>query len=189
MNIYEAGRNISHETIDSPTPHLYLLCGLQGSGKSTIGRFLSANTSADILKTDKIRRELFPHSQNTAKERQAVYEEMFIRAKQQISQGRPIILDATFLSEAKRAQAIAIAQEAGIKFTIIKAEAGEETTRKRLDARKGDDSTADYAIYLRNKDNFEQIAEEHLVINNSGSLEELEEIIAHHFPPFSNRRS
>lgn len=183
MNINEAGRNISHESIEAPDPHLYLLCGLQGSGKSTIGRFLSANTSADILKTDKIRRELFPYPKNTANERQAVYEELFMRAKKQVSQGRPIILDATFLSETRRAQAIAIAQEAGIKFTIIKAEADEQTTKKRLEARHGDDSTANYAIYLKNKDNFEQIPGEHLVINNSGSLEELEEAIAQYFPP------
>jgi hypothetical protein len=74
----------SAEGENKDMPQLYLLCGLQGSGKSTVGRLVAEKINGEILKTDKIRTEMFPNPQYTPHERQAVYDEMFRRATEQI---------------------------------------------------------------------------------------------------------
>src|SRR3989344_6839416 len=156
MSSNEVRDHSSVETKQLTDRQLYLLCGLQGTGKSTIGQLIAERIGAQILKTDKIRSELFPNPQYTPAERQAVYDEMFRRATEQILQGKRIILDATFLSQSRRAVALEIAQETGVGFKIIQAEANDEEIRNRLDARYGDDnSTAAYEVYLREKNEFE----------------------------------
>jgi hypothetical protein len=45
----------------------------------------------------------------------------------------------------------------------------------------GDDSEASYQEYLITRDLFEQITEDHIEINNSGTLDDLDMQIAVHF--------
>jgi predicted kinase len=58
---------------------LFVVCGLQGTGKTAVSRLISWKTGAVLLRTDVIRRELFEKPTYSEEEKNRVYEEMFAR--------------------------------------------------------------------------------------------------------------
>ena len=99
---------------------LCLVGGLPGSGKSTLSAGLAEHTGAVVISSDQLRRELVengtlgggadeyrqglysPSAMNT------VYSEMLARARQQLTMGRSVILDATWSHAAYRRNAEAL---------------------------------------------------------------------------------
>lgn len=153
---------------------LTLICGLQGTGKTTVGRILAEVQSAKLLGTDIIRKDLFQNSQYTSEEMQVVYEEIFLQARHRLEQGEDVILDATFSKMQNRARAQKIADQLNIDFLVIEVTCSDENMiKERLRNRAIDASEADWEVYLQAKKEFESITRPHLTIDNSGTPEEL----------------
>ncbi len=149
---------------------LILVCGLQGTGKTTVARILGELMNATVLRTDVIRKELFKKPTYSDKEFDAIYDELFKRASR-IRGG--VILDATFSKEKHRNKAVSISKNAVILEVICK----EEVIKERLKERQGDESNAKFEQYLLFKKTFEPIKTEKIVIDNSKTIEELKQDI------------
>lgn len=159
-------------------PRLTIVSGLQGSGKSTVAQLLAKARNADVLRTDVIRKEMSAAPEYGDGERQQVYEEMFRRARARLERGGEVILDATFEKRRNRDQAAAVAGAVGAEFEIFEVTCSEEETRKRLAARSGDASDADWSVYLRSRAAFEPLAEPRVTIDTSGTRAEVEAEVA-----------
>ncbi|MFC6734896.1 AAA family ATPase, partial [Halolamina salina] len=75
---------------------LVLVCGLPGTGKSTVAERIAELLPARMLRTDVVRKELFPEPTYEAEESAAVYDELFDRARDRLDAGEHVVLDATF---------------------------------------------------------------------------------------------
>ncbi len=161
---------------------LIVLCGLPGSGKSTVGRLIAERVNVTILQSDMIRRELFPIRTYSPDESITVYETMMARAKSNLEAGETVIVDATFVAVAYRAVPLALADEVGVASQIVHVVSSPELTKKRLAARTNDPSEADYEIYLHLREQFEEIKTAHTLIENVGDLAELERQVERFLP-------
>jgi len=154
---------------------LVLVCGLPGTGKSTVAERIAKRLPARLLRTDVVRKELFPEPTYAAEESAAVYDELLDRAREAIDAGDHVVLDATFRRRHLRERAAEVAADAEIEFRLARVTCEESVVRERIHTRQAeedDESDADFAIYTKLKDEFEPIErEDHVVIDNSGSLE------------------
>jgi predicted kinase len=135
---------------DLPGPILFVMCGLMGSGKSSVARLLAESLGAEILATDTIRRETFGASNEpaaygqgtyTAENRRRVYDILFNRAAEHLGQGFSVILDGAFLKASLRDEALQLAQAQGLSSLVIRCTCPEEVAEVRIAARlaKGTD--------------------------------------------------
>ena len=160
---------------------LVIVCGLQGTGKTTVAKRIAAKRNATLLRTDTLRKELVLAPQYSDQENERVYDEMFIRARSLLQQHVNTILDATFSTFVRRNKAREVAQQCRAQFKIVTVSAAEQIVKTRLEHRSGDDSEAGYQEYLKSKGLFERITEDHVEIDNNGTLDDLDTQIAIHF--------
>ncbi|MDH3659178.1 MAG: AAA family ATPase [Alphaproteobacteria bacterium] len=153
---------------------LTIICGLPGTGKTVVARLVAKSREAALLRSDVLRRELLATPTYADGEKQAVYDEMFARAKRTLFNGRSVVLDAAFNKRVNREKAAALAAALKVDFEITLVTSSEEAIRDRLLHRVGDESDADWRIYQFLKSRFERIDEEHVVITNDGDLASLE---------------
>ncbi len=164
---------------------LVVVMGLSGSGKSFLSRILHEEFGYEWLRSDVIRKELvgmdpgekagaeFGRGIYTEEMTRRVYEEMVKRARELLSQGKRVVLDATFLKRWQRD----LVRESFERPLFILATASEEEIRKRLSERE-DVSDADFRIYLKQKEVFEPPDEVPFVeISTERSREELVSIL------------
>ncbi|NPA33056.1 MAG: AAA family ATPase [Aquificae bacterium] len=157
-----------------------VLFGLSGSGKSFIGSILR-ELGYEHIRSDEIRKELarIPLTQSakapfgkgiyTQEMTKRVYEELIRRAKRALSEGKSVVLDATFLRRWQRK----LAKEHFPDALFILVKASDETIRKRLSERK-DISDADISVYEKQKEIFEEPSDvEHVVLNTEKEREEI----------------
>src|SRR3989338_8176568 len=145
---------------------LIIVCGLSGTGKTTIARLLAERTSAAHLRTDVIRKEVFWSPDYSEAEKEKVYKLMFERA-QQLLKGGSVVLDATFLKYRHRQTARKLALAAEAPFYIVEVVCPEEIVKERLAKRVGDASDARFGEYLAQKNALEPIREKHLQVDTS----------------------
>ena len=74
------------------------------------------------------------------------YGQLFALARDALHAGYPVVLDAAFLRRDKRKQALMLARELGVPFSILHCEASPAVLQERLLARHGDASGADVAV-------------------------------------------
>lgn len=161
---------------------LVLVCGPPGTGKSTVAERVTERLGGRLLRTDVVRKELFPDPSYTSEESEAVYDELFARAHQSLEDGEHIVLDGTFRRATLRDRAAAVADEVGVEFRVVRVTCTEAVVRERIAARADDPSDADFAIHKQIKAEFEPIERECLVVDNSGSLEATIETVDEAFP-------
>lgn len=149
---------------------LVVVCGLPGAGKSTVSRRVTDRLDGRLVRTDVVRKELFPDPAYTSAESRAMYEEVVDRARRAAEAGEHVVLDGTFRSRAIRDRVAAVAADAGVDFRLVRVECDERLVRERIAARVDDESDADFEVYELLKDEFEPIEREHVVVDNSGSL-------------------
>jgi predicted kinase len=162
---------------------LILVCGHPGTGKSTVAERIADRLDGRLLRTDVVRKELYPEPAYTDEESAAVYAELFERASERVAAGEHVVLDGTFREQALRQRAATVAADADTEFRLVQVVCAEATVRERIRAREGDESDADFEIHQELKDEFEPLErEDHLVIDNSGTLAETLEAVDDAFP-------
>jgi uncharacterized protein len=139
----------------APAPaRLVAVGGLSGSGKSTLALALAphlgAAPGARVLRTDVLRKTLagvppespLPQSAYSKEMSEKVYARLLTNAARILGMGWSVIVDAVFLDPAERQAAARVAAEAGVPFTGLWLEAGQEVMAERIGVRRGDASDA-----------------------------------------------
>src|SRR4051794_3353985 len=157
-------------------PALLVMVGAPGSGKSYLGRILSAALGAELIQTDAVRKELFPDPSYTSAEASSVYTACHTRIAAALAKGRRVVFDGTNLREKRRRTLYQLADRAQAPALVVVAYASEETIRARLQHRAAggdpdDQSDADWTIYLRMRRDTEPIPHPHIVANTAVSLD------------------
>lgn len=162
---------------------LVVVCGLPGAGKSTVSRRIATRLDGRLVRTDVVRKELFPDPEYSAAESSAVYEEVLARARETLSEGGRVVLDGTFRRRELRERVAGVAVDCGRPYRFVRVECDEAVVRERIAAREDDESDADFEVYKLLKDEFEPIDGEHSVVDNSGSLAATTEQVDDLFAP------
>ncbi|ELZ57211.1 kinase [Halorubrum hochstenium ATCC 700873] len=150
------------------TGRLVVVCGLPGVGKTTVAERIADHVDGRIRRTDVIRKELFDDPEYTDAETEAVYAELLARAREDIAVGEAVVLDATFADDRFRAAAREAAAETAAAFDLVQVACDEEVVERRIERRDGI-SDADFEIHLHFKELFDEVAGDHVVVDNSGT--------------------
>ncbi|GAA0551922.1 AAA family ATPase [Halorubrum ejinorense] len=151
---------------EASTGRLVVVCGLPGVGKTTVAERIADHVDGRIRRTDVIRKELFDDPEYTDAETEAVYAELLARARDDIDAGGAVVLDATFAEGRFRTAARETAAEAGAEFDLVEVACDEAVVERRIERRDGI-SDADFDIHLRFKELFDEVATDHVVVDNS----------------------
>jgi aminoglycoside phosphotransferase family enzyme/predicted kinase len=140
-------------------PCLVLIGGLPGAGKSTLARGLAERANFLVIRSDLVRKELaglspedsaaspFGEGIYTPAWTDRTYAECLRRAEGALFEGRRVIVDASFGEEQKRGAFLEAAARLAVPAIFLLCRACPETTRARLERRRGDASDAGPAIY------------------------------------------
>ncbi|MXV62571.1 AAA family ATPase [Natronorubrum sp. JWXQ-INN-674] len=153
-------------------PTLLVYCGLPGVGKSVASAYAAERLSATRYRSDAVRKELFPNPSYTSAESAATYAELLERARTDLESGTDVVLDATFRTRTNRDQAVTVAREAGADAMFVHVTCALEVVEERIERRTNTISDAQFEQHLQLRESFEPIERDHVVIDNSGSLEE-----------------
>lgn len=140
-----------------------IVCGLPGVGKSTTAREIGAETGADIIRSDAVRKQLFDEPTYSSQETEQVYEAMLDRARATLPE--PVVLDATFRQRRHRSMAVALARARSVDYQIVKVECEESVVRRRISERTNDPSDADFSIYQQVE--FEPLTRDAIIVDNT----------------------
>ena len=144
-----------------PGAGIIIMHGLSGSGKSTVAAQLVEALGAVRLRSDVIRKQLFdlrPDTDSGSATEQGIYsadstEKTYRRLEQLTAMIAAahfcVIVDATFLQEARRQQFLQLQTGLDCARIIVNCEAPQETLRKRISERKNDPSEANLEVLER----------------------------------------
>ncbi len=153
-------------------PALVVLCGLPGTGKSTVGGTLAGRIGAAYLSSDTVRKQLAgvdPRERVAERDREGLYapgmnertyEELRRRAAEHLAAGRPVVLDAMHGRAEERRAALDVARAAGVPALIAELRLSEADALTRIDARASDPnltSDATREVYLASVGRFETV--------------------------------
>jgi aminoglycoside phosphotransferase family enzyme/predicted kinase len=134
---------------------IWIVCGLSGSGKSTIAAELGKRMNLKCYRSDVIRKRLFglsPEQQvvttfgksiYTPAASDKTYEQMLVESRKEMSRGRSVILDGTFGRLQHRVLARRLAEQMEANVIFIECRCRQSTLRQRLTAREKQKSISD----------------------------------------------
>ncbi|MGD0291581.1 MAG: AAA family ATPase [Candidatus Binataceae bacterium] len=182
-------------------PALVVVCGLSGTGKSTVSRMLQYRTGFEMLVSDRLRKRLAGVAETfdgdapygagiySAAFDRLTYDTLLARADGHLLEGRGVIIDATFKRPEDRRAALATGFQIGVPvlFVECRADHGEVLRRLRERTSKGaGPSDATEEVYLRQREEFVPIREvsarQHLVVDTTKGIE-------HVLPPIEDSLS
>ena len=168
---------------------LYVLCGLPGTGKSTYAKKLHEIFDVALFRSDEARQELPEFSARSGpvpfgtgiyrpEMRGRVYSRLLSMAQEEIKNGRPAILDATFSMKKWREEAVRMAEDLDVNILFLECVCSRDTILERLSRRReGDDSLSDARPEHLDGlvDEFESMdelsPERHITINTEAEIE------------------
>jgi len=126
-----------------PSPRLYAIGGLSGSGKSRLALKGCGIERAIIIRSDATRKRIAASHPDLALYGDAMnrhtYDAMYDAASTLLAAGWSVILDATFLSGAERNMASKLAQSSGVAYLLYWLDIPEEQLREHIRHRQTDD--------------------------------------------------
>jgi aminoglycoside phosphotransferase family enzyme/predicted kinase len=150
---------------------LLLVCGVIGTGKSTLARALADRVGGAVVSSDVVRKHLAGLSPTdrggsfdelySAEAKARVHRALLERAADIVASGRAAILDATWSQRGQRDAAIQWAAERGVKARVVEVRASEDEIRARLlrRSRAGSDaSDAGPELLEQSRREFEPVA-------------------------------
>lgn len=125
------------------SPRMIVTLGLMGTGKTTLAEALEGELGIKRLSSEEVSQRLFPvdgagrAKQNRLDPNQAtqVYHELLREARDYLSRGLSVILDASFLHREYREQALSLARELHVKPLFVECRLSKSDTIARLDRR------------------------------------------------------
>jgi aminoglycoside phosphotransferase family enzyme/predicted kinase len=168
-----------------PPAMLVIMCGLSGTGKSTVAREVAKPLRAKLLVSDVVRKKLLgiaptqralaavgddAYSAETTKR---TFDAMFSEAREHLMRGQSVVLDATFLRRDLRKVAMRLARETGAQFASVVVSATDAEVRRRLERRTKSGrgvSDAGWDVYLQQKRKFQpptEVPKERLIRTQS----------------------
>jgi predicted kinase len=165
-------------------PVLVLLVGAPATGKSRLARRLAAALRAQVIESDRVRKQLFAEPRYTGGEHAAVYGWCHTILKSALVVGRSVIFDATNLEERVRRRVYDIVEDCEARLAILWVTCPPAVVQERLLRRQqrldaDDVSDADWPVYLDLRRKAEPIRRPHVVINTAVSYDTvLERFIA-----------
>jgi hypothetical protein len=169
----------------SKKPLLFIVCGLTGTGKSTVAKKISVDYGAHYLNTDIIRKELagidkferhfdeYDKGLYSPEKVDSTYSKMIERAKELLKRRENVVLDATFQKKKHRNKAKEAAKESNALITFIKCVCPPPIVKERLDKRVKKKSISDgrWEIYCKQKETFEPFVADIEFDTSKGSYE------------------
>jgi predicted kinase len=146
---------------------IIVVCGLPGTGKTTLAKNLASLMGAVILSTDKIRKEIIANPTYTVQEIKLVYRILLLLAKYLHNAGVNCILDGTFSTENQRKAVKKDLSLSQTQFYIVECICPQDVTISRLKKRRGDYSDADFSVYMKKKKMYQPVEEEHFIADTT----------------------
>jgi aminoglycoside phosphotransferase family enzyme len=154
-----AGRQASHIDLAAAhaapgVPHLLLMYGYSGSGKSRLAHRLAPHLPAVVVRSDLERKRLHgldPYRSAAAAVGSGLYdaaattrtyERLEAVARAVLAAGWSIVVDAAFLESERREAFLRLGLDAGARPALLHCEAPAEVLRARVASRRGDPSDA-----------------------------------------------
>ncbi len=154
--LYNAARDyfvLAEQYLSHRKPHLFIIGGLSGSGKSHLSLLGLRYEKAIIIRSDATRKRIAEHHTELPLYSQTMhrltYQAMFDAAKTALKAGFSVILDATFLHPASRQAVIELGATLNTPLSFYWLEMDKELLRKRIKqraARNSDISDADLEV-------------------------------------------
>ena len=144
-----------------------IACGLPGTWKTETTEEVARIKGYPLLRSDIIRLEVLKNEDvfdekvaSDMKKRTSVYDEMLRQADETLNKNAGVILDATFVTQALRRSAAAIAARHNKTFIIQQTDCPQEVSIQRILARTKEDYQSNALTeqaYLNNKKSFEKV--------------------------------
>ena len=144
-----------------------IACGLPATNKTETMDVVARLKGYEMLRTDIIRQEVLKgediFDEKVAADmdrRKMVYDTMFSRADDLASQGKGVILDATFISQQLRIRAAEVAAQNNKTFIIQQTQCPEEYSLNKISKRTKDNYESNALTpqaYFNNKERFEPV--------------------------------
>jgi hypothetical protein len=157
---------------------LLIACGLPGTWKTETTEEVNKIKGGKLLRSDLIRLEVLKNQDifdekvaGDMKKRTQVYDVMFQQADEAFKSNQCVILDATFVTQALRQRAAAIAAKHKVAFVILQTDCPQEVSIKRILARSKEEYVSNALTeeaYLNNKRRFEAVDTDNLKKLNPG---------------------
>lgn len=146
---------------------LLIACGLPASYKTETTEVIAEVKGYTILRTDLIRLTVLKNEDifdekvaSSMDKRKLVYDEMFRMADELAAQGKGIILDATFVTQALRTRAAEVAARHNKILVIQQTQCPQEVSLRRISKRTKENYESNALTeqaYLNNKKKFEPV--------------------------------
>ena len=174
---------------------LVLVTGPSGSGKSVLAGVLAARLGCVTLSTDMLRRELFEVTPQrealdagkyAPEAREHVYDEIESQARDFLADGRPVLIDGTYIERRQRAPVVEMARELKTRLLVVECSAPDDVVEARQKKREGEAWTTSegrWEVYLAQKAKLEPADElpeaERLSIDTTTPLhDQIEAVLA-----------
>ncbi len=148
------------QMVSTIEPALVVMTGLSGTGKSTVAKRVSRILGARHVRSDVIRKELAGPSAGWGQAWETgiytpdwttqTYRALFEQAENDLGTESPVVLDASFLEQQWRDEAVRLGLQMGVPVVFLVTECDSATVLQRLETRNaiGDDpSDADLGVY------------------------------------------
>ena len=113
------------------SPTLYLLMGLPGSGKSTLGKLLQSETKAIRISSDEYRLLIFPEPTFTQKEHDNLYGLIDHNVEHLLAAGHSVIYDANLNRKQHRVEKYELAKKNNANVILVWVRTDKELAKKR----------------------------------------------------------